>query len=220
MPTMDEDRWRRTNAYLQDVFGRDDALLRDLRAAATAEGLPEIAISSDVGRFLQLMVRTTRARRIVELGTLGGYSAVWLARALAPGGRLTTVEIDPRRADFARGWIARAGLADRVEVVVGAALEVLPGILRNIPPGELDVAFVDAVKTEYPAYFAALRGHLAPGGLYLADNALGSMVWWIDQAGHPDRDAVDRANRLAADDPDFEVACVPLREGVMVARRR
>lgn len=220
MTLMDDDRWRRTGAYLQEVFGREDDLLRDLRAAAKAAGLPEIAVSSDVGRLLDLLVRTTRARRIVEFGTLGGYSGVWLARALAPGGKLTTVEIDPARAEFARGWFARAGLGDRVEVVVGAALDVLPGILKGIAPGELDVAFVDAVKTEYPAYFEALRGHIAPGGLYIADNALGSMSWWIDQEGVPDREGVDRANRMAANDPDFDAACVPIREGVMVARRR
>lgn len=220
MTQMDDDRWRRTGAYLQDVFGRDDELLRELRAAATAEGLPEIAVSSDVGRLLHLLVRTTKARRVVELGTLGGYSGVWLARALAPGARLTTVEIDPARAAFARRWFDRAGLGDRVEVVVGAALDVLPGILKSIAPGELDVAFVDAVKTEYPAYYEALRGHIAPGGLYIADNALGSMSWWIDQEGVPDREGVDRANRMAAGDPDFDAACVPIREGVMVARRR
>lgn len=220
MTLMDDDRWRRTGAYLQEVFGREDELLRDLRAAAKAAGLPEISVSSDVGRLLDLLVRTTRAKRIVEFGTLGGYSGVWLARALAPGGKLTTVEIDPARAEFARGWFERAGLGDRVEVVVGAALDVLPSILKGIAPGELDVAFVDAVKTEYPAYFEALRGHIGPGGLYIADNALGSMSWWIDQEGVPDRDGVDRANRMAADDPDFDAACVPIREGVMVARRR
>jgi len=220
MTLMDDDRWQRTGAYLQEVFGRDDDVLRELRAAAKAEGLPEIAVSSEVGRFLHLLVRTTRAQRIVELGTLGGYSAVWLARALAPGGRLTTVEIDPARAAFARRWFDRAGVGDRVEVVCGAALDVLPGILAGIAPGTLDVAFVDAVKTEYPAYWEALRGHVAPGGLYITDNALGSGDWWIDQAGHPDREGVDRFNRSAANDPAFDTACLPIREGVLVARRR
>jgi caffeoyl-CoA O-methyltransferase len=220
MTLMDDDRWQRTGAYLQDVFGRDDDVLRALREAATAEGLPEIAVSSDVGRFLDVLVRTTRAKRILELGTLGGYSGIWLARALAPGGKLTTVEIDPARAEFARRWFDRAGVGDRVEVVCGAALDVLPGILRDVEPGTLDVAFVDAVKTEYPAYWEALRGYIAPGGLYLADNALGSMSWWIDQPGNPDRDGVDRFNRSAANDPAFDTACVPIREGVLVARRR
>jgi len=217
---MDPERWQRTSAYLQDVFGREDLLLRELRAAARAEGFPEIAVSSEVGRFLHLMVRTTRAQTVLELGTLGGYSGVWLARALAEGGRLVTVEIDPSRAAFARRWFERAGLSDRVEVVEGAALDVLPRILAELPPAGLDVAFVDAVKLEYPDYYQALRGHIAAGGLYIADNALGSGNWWIDEVGVADRDAVDRANRMVANDPDFDAACVPLREGVMVARRR
>ena len=218
MTLMDDDRWQRTGAYLQEVFGRDDDVLRELRAAAKAAGLPEIAVSSDVGRLLHLLVRTTRARRVIELGTLGGYSGVWLARALAPGGKLTTVEIDPARAAFARAWFERAGVGDRVEVVVGAALDVLPSLLADGEP--VDVAFVDAVKTEYPDYYAALRGHIAPGGLFIADNALGSMSWWIDQVGVPDREGVDRFNRTVASDPDFDAACVPIREGVTVARRR
>lgn len=212
-------RWTATQDYLRDVFGREDPLLAELRAEADRTGLPPIAVSADVGRLLDLLVRTTPARAVLELGTLGGYSALWLGRALAPGGRLVTVEIDPARAAFARGFVARAGLADRVTVMEGAALDVIPAALEALG-GALDVAFLDAVKTEYPAYLAALRDHVAPGGLLLADNVLGSSRWWIDDVGHPDRDAVDAFNRALAADPAFDVAAVPLREGVLVARRR
>ncbi len=215
---MTPERWQYTNDYLRAVFGREDPLLAELREAARTTGMPDIAVSADVGRLLQLLVRTTRARAVVELGTLAGYSALWMARALAPGGRLVTIELEPARADFARGWFERAGVADRVEVVVGPALERLPGVLDAL--GEVDVAFFDAVKTEYPEYFRAVRDRVAPGGLVLADNVLGTTGWWIDAEGNATRDAVDGFNRAVAADEGFDVAAVPIREGVLVARKR
>lgn len=216
---MTPERWSATQDYLRTTFGREDPLLTELCADARREGLPDIAVSADVGRLLHLLVRTTAARAVLELGTLGGYSAIWMARALSPGGRLVTLELDPRRAAFARRWFDRAGLGDRVTVLEGPALETIPAALAALG-GALDVAFFDAVKTEYPAYLAALRGHIVSGGLLLADNVLGSSAWWIDQVGHRDRDAVDVFNRAIASDPDFDVAAVPLREGVLMARRR
>lgn len=217
---MTPERWRSTSEYLCEVFGREDPVLAELKGAARAAGLPDIAVSADVGRLLDLLVRTTRARTVIEVGTLGGYSGIWMARALSPGGHLTTIEVDPARAQFARAWFDRAGLGDRVTVTVGAALDVLPTLGASLGAGSVDVVFLDAVKTEYLAYFHAVRGLIAPGGLLLADNVLGSHTWWIDQEGDPARDAVDAFNRAVAGDPDFDVAAVPLREGVLVARRR
>src|SRR4051812_46774544 len=178
---MTPERWQRTNEYLSEVFGREDPLLTELKADALASGLPDIAVSAEVGRLMDLLVRTTKARTVIEVGTLGGYSGIWMARALAPGGHLTTIEIDPARADFARKWFDRAGLGDRVTVVVGAALDVLPTLASSLGPASVDVVFLDAVKTEYPAYFREVRDLIAPGGLLLADNVLGSGAWWIDQ---------------------------------------
>lgn len=220
MSTMTPERWERTGEYLREVIGRDDDVLTALRAAAKSEGLPDIAVSSEVGRLLLLLARTTRGKTFLELGTLGGYSGVWLARGLAPGGRLTTVEIDPKHAAFARGWFERAGVADRVEVVEGAALEVLPKLTASMAPGSVDLVFLDAVKTEYPDYLRAVRDLVAPGGLLIADNALGSSVWWITDEGGESRDAVDRFNRALAADDAFDVAAVPVREGVLIARRK
>lgn len=216
---MTPERWSATQEYLRAVFGREDALLTELREDAKREGLPDIAISAEVGRLLQVLVRTTKALAVLELGTLGGYSAIWMARALAPGGRLVTVELDPTRAAFARRHFERAGLADRVTVLEGPALAVIPAAIEALG-GSLDVAFLDAVKTEYPAYLRALREHIAPGGMILADNVLGTGAWWIDQAGHPDRDAVDAFNRELSANPAYDVAAVPIREGVLIARRR
>jgi predicted O-methyltransferase YrrM len=213
-------RWRYTNEYLGEVFGAEDAGLARLRAEAQAAGLPAIAVSAEVGRLLQLLVGLTPARRALELGTLGGYSAAWIARGLAPEGKLTTVELDPRHADFAEGQLARLGLAPQVELRRGAALEVLQQLAKEWGPGTVDFAFVDAVKREYPAYFEALHPLLAPGALLVVDNVLGTGSWWIDAAESPDRAAVDALNRAVAGHPEYGAVALPLREGLLLARRR
>lgn len=212
---MSPERWRRTSEYLTEVFGGRDPLLDGLMARAVAAGLPDIAVSADVGRLLSLLVSMTRAEAVLEVGTLAGYSGIWMARALAPGGRLTTLEKEPRHADFARAAFRDAGVLERVELVLGDALETLPRMR-----GPYDVVFLDAVKTDYPRYFELVRDTIRPGGLLVADNVLGSSRWWIDHAGDPNREAVDRFNRAVAADPAFEAACVPSRQGVLVARRR
>lgn len=218
--TMTPDRWRGTCDYLGDVFGRPDPFMATLMPRARAAGLPDIAISADVGRLLLLLTRTTRARRALELGTLAGYSGIWIARGLAAGGRLITIEADPKHAAFARQAFADAGVSDRVTLRDGKALEVLPAIARELGPASLDVVFFDALKHEYEAYFEATVDLIAPGGLLLADNALGSRWWITDPPGDPSRDAVDRFNRRIASDDRFDTACVPIREGVLIARRK
>jgi caffeoyl-CoA O-methyltransferase len=223
---MTPERWRATADYLTEVFGRPDDQLATLMRRAVAAGLPDIAVDASVGRLLALLAATTNqgrgARCIIEVGTLAGYSALWLARALAPGGRLVTIEIDPDHAAFAHAEFQRAGMADRIDIRAGAALDVLPGLLRDLEPAMVDVAFLDAVKTEYDAYADLLAPRLAPGALLIADNALGAGDWWIDtpQGANPARDAIDAFNRRIALDTRFETAAVPLREGLVIARRR
>lgn len=223
---MTPQRWSNTSAYLQEVFGREDGHLAGLMDRAVREGLPPIAVSADVGRFLSLLVSTTNAGRgaevAIELGTLAGYSGIWLARALAPCGVLHTIELDPHHADFAQRMFTEAGVAERVRLRRGAALDVLPEIARELGPESVDFVLFDAVKTEYPAYFELVRPLIRPGGLIVADNALGSRSWWIDGApgASPERDAVDAFNRTVAADPLFETAAVPIREGVLISRRK
>lgn len=221
---MTPDRWARTSAYLRDVFGAQDEQLQTLMPRAIAAGLPDIAVSADVGRLLMLLTSMTGggrgARVAVEVGTLAGYSSIWIARGLAPGGRLITIESEPRHTAFARREFEAAGLP-AVEIRAGAGLDVLPVLARELGPGSTDFVFLDAVKQEYPGYFTAIRPAIAPGGMLVADNVLGSGQWWIDEPGgrHADRDGVDRFNRMLAADPDFEAVAVPLREGVLIARR-
>lgn len=217
-------RWENTCAYLRDVFGKQDEHLAGLMARAVAAGLPSIAVSADVGRLLMLLTSMTNsgrgAKAAVELGTLAGYSAIWIARGLAPGGRLITVEPNALHADFAAGEFQRAGVAGSIDIRRAPALDAIPDITSQFGPASIDLAFLDAVKTEYPAYLTALKPLIRQGGLLIADNALGSSFWIDDPPGSsPERDAVDRFNRTIAADPDFVTACVPLREGVLVARK-
>src|SRR3954466_15391198 len=118
----------RAGEYIVGLFGAEDELLATLREEADRTGLPPIAISADEGRLLQVLLTAIGARRVLEVGTLGGYSAICMARALPPAGQLTTIEIDPAHAEFAQRYIARAGLAERIDVRVGRALDVLPSL--------------------------------------------------------------------------------------------
>jgi predicted O-methyltransferase YrrM len=216
---MTDERWRYTNEYSREVFGQQDGHLAGLMAEATAAGLPDIAVSADVGRLLMILTAMTRARLALEVGTLAGYSGIWIARGLAEGGRLITVEREPAHAAFARAQFERAGVSDRVELRVGAALEVLPRLAGELGPGSVDVVFLDADKAEYADYWALIRPLVAVGGVVLADNVLGTGSEWIDQQDRPQPRAVDRFNRLVAGDDAFEAVVAPLRQGVLIARR-
>lgn len=211
---MTPDRWTFLLDYANEVLPNPDDQLASLRERAVAAGLPAISVSSDVGRLLRILTSLTPGRLALELGTLGGYSGIWIARGLAADGRLVTVEIDDHHADFAEAEFAAAGVGDRVEVVRGAALDVLPGLAERFGPGSLDVVFVDAVKTEYLDYLRIVKPLVAPGGLLIADNVYGTGSGWIDE-GY----GTDEFNRTVAADPDFLTTIVPIREGVLIAKR-
>ena len=216
---MTDRRWNYTNEYSREVFGKQDGHLAGLMAEATAAGLPDIAVSADVGRLLMMLTSMTRGRLAVEVGTLGGYSGIWIARGLAEGGRLITIEREPHHAAFAQKQFERANVADRVEIRVGVALETLARLADELGPGSVDVVFIDAEKTEYADYWQIIRPLVAVGGVVLADNVLGTGSEWIDQQDWPQPRAVDRFNRLVAGDDHFEAVAVPLRQGVLFARR-
>jgi predicted O-methyltransferase YrrM len=213
------ERFDYTRNYTREVFGKEDAHLQSLMADGVKAGLPDIAVSPDVGHLLQLLVSMTEGKRVVELGTLGGYSTIWLARGLKPGGKVFTVELAELHARFAEEQFVKAGVAERTDLRRGKALDVLPVLAQELGPESVDVFFFDAIKKEYPDYWRIAKPMLKKGGLLVADNVLGA-GWWIDQEGHADRDAVDRFNRSVAAEADLDVACVPLREGLLVARKR
>jgi caffeoyl-CoA O-methyltransferase len=154
--------------YLTTHFAQPDAALQQILTAIPARGLPAIAIRPEEGRFLQFLVRACGARRAVEIGTLGGYSGTWLTRGLPPGGRLITLELEPRHAEVARDHFALSGVVDRVEVRVGNAHDLLPGLSAE---GPFDFCFIDAEKTGYDAYLDWALANVRPGGIITAHNS-------------------------------------------------
>lgn len=165
------DVWQAVDKYLgQRLLPADPVLEEALRSAAAA-GLPEISVSPAQGKFLHLLARICRARRVLELGTLGGYSAIWLARALPADGTLVTLEAQPAFAEIARANIARAGLADRVEIIVGAALDTLPA-LKERAEEPFDLVFIDADKPNSLEYIRWALQLSRPGSVIVLDNVV------------------------------------------------
>lgn len=211
---MTPERWAFLSDYAEEVFGSEDEGLAGLNSRANQAGLPSVSVTADVGRFLQILVSMTSGKLAIELGTLAGYSAIWIARGLAADGKLISIEYDDTHAAFAEAEIARAGLVDRIEVIRGAALDVLPGLRETLPPESIDFVFIDAVKDEYIAYFEALKPMVALGGLVVADNVFGIGKGWIDE-GY----GTDDFNRHVAADSDFDTTVTPMRSGLLIARR-
>jgi predicted O-methyltransferase YrrM len=214
MSQMTGETWDYINDYSREVFGAQDDLLTHLADEATAAGLPTISVGPDVGRLLMILTAMTRGGLAIEVGTLGGYSAIWITRGLQPDGRLITIEPDQKHADFAQRQFERAGLADQIDLQRGTGIEVLSQLAAEMEPGSVDVLFLDATKGEYTDYFRIARPLIARGGLVIADNVYGTGQGWIDH-GH----GTDEFNRLIADDPDFEAVAMPFRQGVLIGRR-
>jgi predicted O-methyltransferase YrrM len=192
------ERWTQVDDYLNNLFGlTDDALAGALRDTA-AKGLPQIQITPALGQLLAVLVAAVGARRVLEIGTLGGYSAIWLARALPAEGRMVTLEIDPHHADIARRNIARAGVAERVEVVVAPARDTLD---RLITQGEqpFDFIFIDADKDGYPDYLERALRLAHPGTLIVADNVVrGGTI--VEASDDPRAAGIRRFNEMLAHD--------------------
>ncbi|MGE3174628.1 MAG: O-methyltransferase [Planctomycetota bacterium] len=200
-------------AFVRERTLPEDRLLRDLRAAARTAGLPEIHIAPEQAAFLDVLLRAMQARTVVEVGTLGGYSAIAMARALGDGGRLVTLEIEPAHAAFAREWIARAGLQDRVEVRLGDARATL----AEIPDGSADAIFVDADKTGYVDYLRHGVRILRPGGVLLADNALAGGDVIDPDSPNPTARAIRAFHDAVAATPVLRPILVPIGDGCLVA---
>lgn len=208
--------------YVLQRFQPEDAVLARVRERAKARGIPPIHVSAFDGRLLEVLARAATPRRIVEIGTLAGYSGICLARALAPGGLLYTLEIDPAHAEVARESFADAGVLDRVEIHVGLAYETL----CRFPSDCADVVFVDADKQSYPSYVRWAAGALRVGGLVILDNAF---AWGLlarpdgpfkDENEERSVRALDTANRLLADpEGPFRSMMIPTSEGLAVGVR-
>lgn len=197
--------------YVTELFAAEDPILSKIRARHAAEQLPPINVSPEEGKLLHVLLLTIRAKRVLEIGSLGGYSGVWLARALPAGGELTTIEKDPKHAKVAREAFDMAKLHGRVRLIEGAALDVLP----TLHPG-FDAVFIDADKEPLPTYFDWGMKLLRRGGLLLCDNAFfhGAALDPADRS--PDALGVRAFNELAARDPRLVATIIPVRDGLVV----
>jgi len=186
--------WSDVDGYIAEhLIGADDALDAALRASDAA-GLPPIQVSAAQGKMLHLLARSIGARNILEIGTLAGYSAIWMARALPADGRLVTLEVSAKHAEVARANAARAGVGERVDVRVGAALDTLPKL-----SGPFDLSFIDADKANIPAYFDWAVKLSRPGSLIVVDNVVrdGGL---IDPNGDESVQGVRRLHEQLAND--------------------
>jgi predicted O-methyltransferase YrrM len=171
MQSVEAEIFAEVDRFITETIVEEDEALREVVATTEAAGLPPIQVSPPQGRLLQLLVRLVGAKRILEFGTLGGYSAILMARALPEDGRLITLESEPTYAEVARRSIERTGVADRVEVRIGPALEVLPD-LEAEGAGPFDFVFIDADKANSGNYFSWALAHSRPGSLIVADNVV------------------------------------------------
>ncbi len=168
---MSAEIWSAVDSYIAGHLIGEDPALEQALSDSSAAGLPPIAVTPAQGKLLELLARVQGARTILELGTLGGYSTIWLARALPADGRLVTLEAEPRYAEVARVSIARAGLRDVVEIRVGPALETLPELAAE-GAGPFDLIFIDADKGNYPGYFYWALKLSRPGTVIIGDNVV------------------------------------------------
>ena len=196
--------------YIVETFAPEDALLKAMPADAEKQGVPLIHISPEQGKFLQVLMRACNAKRVIEIGSLFGYSALWMARALPADGKLFALELSPLHVKVIRQNAQRAGLSDKIEVIEGDARETLKTL-----QGPFDFAFVDAEKMEYIAYYEQVMTLLRPGAIIVADNASGHGDAWNSKA-KGNVPGIRAMNQRMASDPRITALLVPISDGMCV----
>ena len=202
--------------YIADRTVREDAFLADLKRAAAAEGIPSIWVAPEQASFMQILLTLARARNVVEVGTLAGYSAIAMARALPPDGLVRTIEINPIHAAFATRWVARSNVAGRVVVHRGGGMDVLPSFARD----SADAAFLDADKASYPLYLEECLRIVRPGGLIMADNAFAFGQLLDPHPTDSEVPAVRAFNEVMAKEARLHSVIVPIGDGLWVGVKR
>lgn len=196
--------WAAVDDYAADhLLAGADPVLAEILAANAAGGLPSIDVSPTQGKFLNLLVSMTGARRILEIGTLGGYSTVWMAMALPAGGRITTLEYSPRHADVARANFARAQVSDRIDIRVGAALDTLPSV-----SGAFDLVFIDADKPNNSNYLKWALRLSRPGTVIVLDNVIRNGGVIREGSGDANIDGARGAFELLKSEPRIEATAL------------
>lgn len=199
-PDSPEPLWTKVDRYITDLLVRPDAALEAAVQASKAAGLPDISVTPNQGKLLMLLAQIQRARFILEIGTLGGYSTIWLARALPPDGHLITLESEPKHAEVARANISRAGLSGRVDLRLGRALDSLAQLAAE-RRGPFDLIFIDADKVTYPEYFTWALKLSRVGTVIIADNIIRKGAVIDAASSDANVQAVRRFNELVAAEP-------------------
>jgi len=208
------------HAYLLDVGVREPDLLRQLRAETAAMPEHDMQIAPEQGALMALLVEVTGARRCLEVGTFTGYSSLSVALALPADGRLVCIDLSREWTDVARRYWGQAGVADKIELRLGSALDTLDAMVAEGEAGTFDFAFLDADKDNYPAYADRLLTLLRRGGLMAIDN-----VFWGGEVAQPEVDNVSvrgirELNRILASDERVSLSMVPIADGLTLARKR
>jgi len=204
---MTREEWTKVDEYLERIFTPGDPALRAAIEASEAAGLPDMAVSPAQGKLLYLLAKSTGAKRALEIGTLGGYSAIWIARALSGDGLLISLEREPHFVEIARGNIANAGLADRVELRTGDAIDLLPEI-EGAGEGPFQFAFIDADKVNNPEYYEWAVRLSEPGALIVVDNVIRGGRVIDDRTVDPSIRGVRRLNEMIAKDRRVEATAI------------
>ena len=202
--------------YVAERTTPEDPFMKDLKNAATAEGIPSICIAPEQASFMQILLRLGKARQVVEVGTLAGYSAIAMARALPAEGHLRTIELEKKHADFAERWIAKSDVAGKVTVHRGAGMDVLPGFATD----SADAAFLDADKGSYPMYLTECMRIVRRGGLIMVDNAFAFGQLLSETPRDREVGAVRAFNDLMAKVTALQSVIVPLGDGLWVGVKR
>ena len=219
---MSKQLWAAVDDYTTDLLMPADPALEAALAASDAAGLPAIGVSPSQGKLLMLLAQLAGASRILEIGTLGGYSTIWLARALPVDGFMVTLELEPAHAKVAAKSLAHAGLLERVELIVGSALESLPR-LADRGEGPFDLVFLDADKVNYSNYFTSIMRMVRPGSLILADNVIRAGTVLDPRDDDPSAGAARDFNAMIAADARLEAIVVQQvgikgHDGLAIAR--
>jgi predicted O-methyltransferase YrrM len=215
-------------SYIRSLYAPEDALLQNIRATFEQRGMA-IQVGAEEGKLLHMLIKLHQAKTVVEIGTLGGYSAIWMARALPAKGHLHTIEHEPAHAELARGFIRQSDVREKITVWEGKAQDVLKRIAETVP--QVDAVFIDADKISYPHYLDWAESHLKPGGLLIADNTLLFGTVYLDSPPDEGDDnyptvrqttwqAMRDFNARLASGKHFDSVMLPTEQGLTVATRK
>lgn len=197
------------SGYVRTLYGDEDDTLREMRVEAERQGLPAIQVPFELGRLLQVLVMQSRARRILEIGTLFGYSTVLMARVLPPEGNITTLEVAPKHAELAAANFRHAGVDKLVDVLLGPAIESL----ETLQGQEFDFVFIDADKATYPRYLDQALRLTHPAATIVADNVWRDGAVLAPATGNADNEGLAEFNRAVASSPRLLTSVIPTRDG-------